>query len=111
MTEPDLLTRVHPFSNGSEYFNWQLNNCYECKWGSFNNDEIKSCPVEFMFDKAYDTDGLVRPWYVYVAGIGKGGKCRLKEDAPGADTSIHMGEPTLFSITINDETGEQKCGQ
>ena len=79
MSEKDLETRVPPFSNGTEYLNWLLNNCYQCKWGSVNNDEKRICAIEFSLDRARYTDGLVRPWIIFVAGIGKGGKCKVKD--------------------------------
>ena len=79
MSEKDLMSRERPFSNGTEYFNWLLNNCYQCKWGSENNDDKMPCLIEFSFDRARYTDSRVRSWIMYVAGVGKGGECKVKE--------------------------------
>lgn len=104
MSEKDLLTRVHPFSNGTEFMNFLFNNCYQCKWGSVQNENVAVCVIEFSFARAYDGDGKVRPWYVYAAGIGKGGICKVKEQVEEGkevtmEERIRLDEVTVTRIT------------
>ncbi len=79
MSDKDLMERVQPFSSGTEYHNWLLNNCRQCKWGSNNNNYTKVCTVEYTLEEVRYTDCLVSRWIMYVAGIGKGGKCKVME--------------------------------
>jgi len=67
------------FSNGSEFDNWESQNCVKCKLSTFNNgqvpQEMPKCEIEFALTVALLGYGLVTPAIKNSTGIGNGGKC------------------------------------
>jgi hypothetical protein len=51
--------RYHPFSNWSNYSDWQDSNCERCK--KFNPDQAspEACSIDFEIGKAYFGDGTI----------------------------------------------------
>lgn len=46
-----------PFSNGSQFGDWQSSNCFRCK--KYNEDYRLSCPIDVAIGMAYIGDGTV----------------------------------------------------
>ncbi len=54
------MTKIRPFSNGSDFTNWMTNNCDECKIStSFRDSSDFICHIDEALTIAYLDDGKI----------------------------------------------------
>lgn len=55
-----MSDKNYPFSNGTQYMDWQESNCCTCaKYRPDETDEEKCCPIEYALSFAAIDDGSV----------------------------------------------------
>lgn len=61
---------IRPFSNGSQYMDWETSNCERCKKGIINELEYR-CPIQKALSIAYIGDGQISDIMAKRMGISK----------------------------------------
>lgn len=54
-----MSEKFYPFSNGSQYNDWQDSNCERCKKFDQDQADPSKCEIDFEIGKAYLGDGSV----------------------------------------------------
>ena len=56
----NMKEKIRPFSKGSDFMFWSLDNCHKCEKANFETDDrTKTCPMEYDLAFASVTDGLI----------------------------------------------------
>ncbi len=68
---------MRPFSNGSEFVDWQCNNCYQCR--KYKENLQMSCHYETKIAEAYMGTGEITDKEAKIMGLdGDSGKCTIR---------------------------------